>query len=68
MPKKKIEINRYKQFQVWINSGKEDETLPEDKSFGTCDVGISADVVEHIRDPNGLLAFLRSLNCQVQTV
>ena len=48
-----------------MNSGKEDETLPVDQNFGSCDVGICSDVIEHIREPNGLLSFLKKLKCKL---
>ena len=31
-------------------------------------VGISSDVIEHIREPNGLLKFMRKLNCQYYVI
>ena len=31
-------------------------------------MGISADVIEHIRDPNQLLAFLKTLNCDLYLI
>ena len=55
-------------FDIWHNSGKEDVDLPENKDFGSCDVGISADVIEHIREPNGLLKFMRQLNCHFYVI
>jgi hypothetical protein len=55
-------------FQIWMNSGKEDETLPEGQNFGSCDLGISSDVIEHIRDPNGLLSFLKKLKCKMYII
>jgi len=51
-----------------LNSGKEDETLPDDKKYGDCDLGICADVAEHIRDPDGLLMFLKDLKCKVYII
>ena len=55
-------------FQIWFNSGKEDVSLPEDQNFGPCDVGISSDVIEHIREPNGLLSFMKKLKCPVYVI
>jgi hypothetical protein len=32
------------------------------QNFGPCDVGISSDVIEHIREPNALLRYIPTLN------
>jgi hypothetical protein len=54
--------------QIWYNSGKEDVSLPEGQDFGPCDVGLSADVIEHIREPTGLLNFMKKLNCPIYVI
>ena len=42
--------------------------MPEGQDFGPCDVGISSDVIEHIREPNGLLSFMKKLKCSVYVI
>ena len=51
-----------------MNSGKEDQTLPDKKQFETCDLGMAADVIEHIREPGGLLAFMQTLKCTLYII
>ncbi len=48
-----------------MDSGKPEESMPESADLGVCDVGISADVIEHMHDPKSLLDFMKKLNCKV---
>jgi SAM-dependent methyltransferase len=53
--------------QEWFDSGKPEESMPtyDGNSFDLC---ICSDVIEHIRDPDALLAFLLSLECSVYVI
>ena len=50
-------------FKTWVDSGKVTETLPETADLGNCDLGISADVIEHIHDSHNLIDYLKILHC-----
>ena len=51
-----------------MNSGKESQTLPDKIQFEACDLGMAADVIEHIREPGSLLAFMQTLKCSLYII
>ena len=55
-------------FKTWVDSGKVEESLPETADLGNCDLGISADVIEHIHDPDNLIDYMKKLHCKVSTI
>ena len=44
------------------------KTIPETADLWNCDLGISADVVEHIYDPNNLIDYLKKMHFKVSTI
>ena len=50
---------------MWIESGKAEESLPEDTNLGICDLGFSYDVIEHIHELDNLLDYIKKLNCKL---
>ena len=45
-----------------------EESLPETADLGDCDLGISADVIEHIHEPKNLIDYLKKLHCKVSNI
>lgn len=46
---------------TWINSGESEKSFGENNNL-QCDIIMASDVIEHIRDPNKLIEFMKTFN------
>ena len=48
----------------WVNSGEPSESFSDDDDK-SCDLVMSSDVIEHIKDPDELIKFMKSFSCDL---